>query len=400
MARAAQLKISPIRSDAERERFIDVADESFASFGGSRDNVARYAQTYAAENIFVGRRAGEVVAALGVIDFEQWFHGRKLRSAGIAAVGVPTVERGSGAATRLMRGSLKLLRERGYVVSTLYPSTYGLYRKAGYEPAGEDIEYQFALRELRRFESHHRVRPGTRADWRAMDAVHQQRFRYGTGGMTRSDWEWHRWLALRQPAPRYYVFEGDKPRDGLAGFIVIVPTLNHPAESHIFVRDWAATTPKAIESVLAFVAGHATIFDLVKVRGAPVDPLLHVVRREHVSVSMRLFWMTRILDLRAALLGRGYSPATSAELHLDVRDDLFDDNAGRWVLNIDGGAPAVRRGGRGRLRLDINAMAALFTGFRTAEELVLTNQAEGSPDMLALATGCFAGPRPWMNEQF
>ena len=56
--------------------------------------------------------------------------------AGIGAVGVLPENWGRGAGSRLMQRTLRELREGGFCLSTLYPATLTLYRKAGYECAG------------------------------------------------------------------------------------------------------------------------------------------------------------------------------------------------------------------------------------------------------------------------
>ena len=79
--------------------------------------------------------------------------------------------------------------------------------------------------------------------------------------------------------------------------------------------------------------------------------------------------MLRIADLSAALEARGYAPQLQADLHLEVTDPLVPENSGPWQLTVRGGRGVVRRGGEGRLRLDIGVLAALYTGYGRPELL-------------------------------
>ena len=101
--------------------------------------------------------------------------------------------------------------------------------------------------------------------------------------------------------------------------------------------------------------------------GGPLDPLLYLLgeqqtsgSRNKVKIIRSLDWMLRIVDVAGALAARGYPPGLSAELHLDLSDDILPANAGRWVLSVDGGRGQAQPGGAGRLRLDARDLAAIY----------------------------------------
>ena len=110
--------------------------------------------------------------------------------------------------------------------------------------------------------------------------------------------------------------------------------------------------------------------------------------------------MVRLLDLPAALHMRGYPPSVEARLELDVYDDLFEENSGRWLLDISGGKAEVQRGGAGTVRADIRGLAAAFTGFASATTLLGAGLIEAEPADAAVLDVIFAGASPWMPEQF
>ena len=111
-------------------------------------------------------------------------------------------------------------------------------------------------------------------------------------------------------------------------------------------------------------------------------------------------WMVRVLDVPAALAARGYPPGVEAELHLAVEDPRYEENGGPWVLRVSGGEGRVERGGDARLRVDVRALAPLFTGFQAPRQLSLSCALEGDSDSIALAGAIFAGPSPWLIDAF
>ncbi len=110
--------------------------------------------------------------------------------------------------------------------------------------------------------------------------------------------------------------------------------------------------------------------------------------------------MLRVIDVPKALEKRGYPEGVEAQLHLDVRDDLLLENNGQFVLTVSGGRSEVTRGGKGELKLDVRAMAPLYTGLFTPHQLQLTGQIEASNTALSVATQLFTGLQPWMCDKF
>jgi predicted acetyltransferase len=111
-------------------------------------------------------------------------------------------------------------------------------------------------------------------------------------------------------------------------------------------------------------------------------------------------WLLRVVDVRAALTGRGYPPGLETEVHLAVRDEVCPWNNGRFVLTVADGRGEVREGERSDVILDARGLAALYTGYLTPAALQQVGLAAGEPRALAAAGLPFAGPAPWMPDMF
>ena len=125
-----------------------------------------------------------------------------------------------------------------------------------------------------------------------------------------------------------------------------------------------------------------------------------LLREERLEVTTLQRWMLRIVDLRAALEKRGWPATATGEVHLDVRDPILRENARRWVLEVDRGRATVRDGGSGGIAMDVRGLAALYSGFLSAEELRVAGLCDGDDAELARASALFAGPAPWTSDFF
>lgn len=387
------------RGAPEFRQLSDIVYQSFAGFGRDARWTPAWLRALGPTNCRVALRDGRIVAGLGILFFGQYFGGREVPSAGISAVGVAAGARGGGVATAMMRRLIRELHRRGVAVSSLYPSTYALYRKAGYEPAGARIHYCLGTGSLGiRDHSRPLIALGLR-DLPAIQRCYDAHAINVNGRVARTRREWRRLLSYGPDRVYAYGVPGER-RGAIDGYVVYTQTGAQRGPMEVYVRDIAARDIRAIRRLLTFFADHATMAEHVYLEGGPAMPLLTMAREECVTVRWRTLWMLRVINVPKALEQRGYAPAVRTELHLDVHDDLLPDNNGRFVLTVRDGRGTVRPGGQGRLRTDIRGLAPLFTGHLSAHELTATGLLDGPDGALADATAVFAGAAPWMNDRF
>ena len=169
----------------------------------------------------------------------------------------------------------------------------------------------------------------------------------------------------------------------------------------LHVTDLVARTPAAYARLLTLLADHGTLGQSMHYAGTLSDPILQLLPDHQYRTGALEHWMMRVVDVRAALERRGYAlREADVELELDVRDELWPANAGRYVLRVSGGRGTVRRGGGGALRLDVRALSPLYSGHLTARTLASIGQLDAEPDALAHADGIFTSPHPWMPDFF
>ncbi len=135
---------------------------------------------------------GRVVGGLFLLPMGQWFGARSVPMTGIAAVGVDPPARSEGAATFLMRETVGELAAQGVALSALYASTQPLYRRAGYEQAGQLYRCKMATARIFSNDRTLRVRALGDADEDEVLRLHREHGRTNPGTLERSARMWER----------------------------------------------------------------------------------------------------------------------------------------------------------------------------------------------------------------
>jgi len=348
-------------------------------------------------NLRVLRGARGVEAGLWVIPMGQFFGGRSLPMHGVAAVGVAPEARGAGAAARLMNRLMLDLNEQGIALSGLYPATQTLYRRSGYELAGSRFQIQLRLREmLLPRERGVTVRPLEDEDHDVVKEMYRTAAQGMDGHLDRGEYLWERvFRSPEEPVHGFLAEEGDQP----VGYITFSQT-STPAGYDLTVRDLAATTPTGGRRLLSFLADHRSMAQRATLFGGPHLPILLPLGERAYDENLQSYWMTRIVDLKAAFEGRGFPPAARTQIAFELQDDVIPSNNGRFVLSVEDGMGNVEPGGNGKLRLNIRSLAPLYTGFLTPRQLWAMGWLEGDAAEGERAAGVFSGSTPWMPDGY
>ncbi|PKN58811.1 MAG: GNAT family N-acetyltransferase [Deltaproteobacteria bacterium HGW-Deltaproteobacteria-14] len=389
----------PLAGDADLERALAVLDWSFG--GRLTWGAANWLGSMGHETARVLRDAGGVVqAVLCLLPMGQWFGGRRVATGGIAGVGTAPEARGQGASRALLLRVLRDLRADGVPLSTLYPASFELYRRNGFETAGSMFRYAVAARDIDVRDRELAVRELSESDSDAVVALHKEVAAEAPGNLDRGPQLWSRVRARRGvPATGFGVWAGG----ALEGYVFILQAAAREPGRHPYdleLTDVAARTGRAWRRILTLLRDHGSLGATVRWAGALVDPMAQLLAEEVYTVEVSTPWMLRLVDVDRALEARGWSVSSPHELHLDVADAALPENAGRRVLSVRHGEVTVRPGGDGALSLDVRALAKLYSGFSSATALTRVGQATGPPEAIATADAVFRGAHPWMPDMF
>ncbi len=360
------------------------------------------------DNVRVVRDQGRVHGCLVQIPMGQYFGGRSVPIVGIAGVGVGIADRGRGAARSLMTSTVREIAARKIALSTLYPATQTLYRAVGYERAGKLVEVSVPTHLFKAPKTDLVQRTLGPGDERATTELYREVSASMPGYLDRGPYNWARVRTPRgQPAFGVGFFAPPSKTSGAAHgaleaylyFVQTRPVASEPFHT-VLVKDVAAKSPAGFDAVARFLGDQRSLGRTTLFRAGPSTPLLMKLAEPTYEEKSLEDWMVRVTHVSSALEARGYPRHLDAALHLDVTDPLVGENTGRFVLTLEGGRGRVKKGGRGSLRLDVRALAPLYTGYLSATQLGRLGELRAQPETVALADEVFASPAPSMAEMF
>lgn len=352
------------------------------------------------ENLRVIRQRGAVVGGLVIVHMGQFFGGRAVKMAGIAAVGIDQHVRGQGAASVLMSEVVAEMHTMGYPISALYPATQPLYQRVGYEQAGTFYRCVLPTTHIDSRERELTLRPITDADQSAIEKCYRTRARHTNGHLDRTNYVWTRVRKSRTGDSRGFLVEGDS---GVEGYIFMLQQDSPTRPYDLYCTDLVAITQRAARRLLQFFADHRSMAGEVIWHGSPTDALHLNLREQHIRDEVKDFWMLRLLDAGKAMEARGYATGVTTELHLDIHDDtvLPEVNNGRLLVRIEGGQATTQRGqGRGEMKVTIRGLASLYSGMITPWQARAAGWLEGDDDAITPLAAAFAGGAPWLADHF
>lgn len=384
-------------AEPERERIAEVLATSL-NFPWERA-IAR-SHLYRLEDMRVAVVDDEIVATAGEFRFEQWFASRALACSAIWGVATLPEHRGSGIASAATAAVMRAARDRGAVVSALFPAVLKPYRSLGYEMAGTFTKHRVAIDAIPQqplglptpelFELE-RDLTAVRAAYRTFASAHTEPVEptgdshWANRIMIRTDDETRRAVVVREGGEvTGFLVTGRDPDPGPLDIAF-----------GLWTEAFVANTETALRSLLAYVRRFGGVGKWFQWSGAPNDPIALLLHDQSLSVDMHYRWMLRLLDVRAAFEQRGW-PAIEAEAVFAVDDPMFLDNAGPWKLRVEQGQATVTpHDGPGPAPLPIGTLSSMFSGYLRPRDAVRLGLLDADDPAAETLTPLFSGPDPW-----
>lgn len=383
-----------VPNETQRDVLFDIVGHSFGF--PAADAKVWLEQSGGIENLRVVTRKDAVVGGLLVIPMGHFFGGRSVSTLGVAGVGVAPAERGKGVGAQMMIAMLREAKAKGFALSSLYPASVTLYRRAGYERAGAKFAFELDPRHVEV------ARPKDVEVTEAAGAPEELRAFYNRvcsalpGFLDRGAYVWNRVVSPRgKPTKTFLV----RHNGALEGYVV----LTHAMGANLFptrvnVTDIAASTARAANAILRLLVEYRSLADKVAWRGSPSELIATMLHERHVEIGVPDFWMIRILDVAKAFAQRGFPRHASGGFTLELDDTSMPESSGRYGISREG----VTVGGMSgpTVRLNERALATLYSGFTSARTLAQTGWLEADEDTIVRLDEWFAGPTPTMRDHF
>lgn len=346
------------------------------SFGRDAELAAWLRGSVGVENMRVLRDQDRVVASLAMLPLGLWFGGRVVPATGIGNVAVLPHYRGRGLARQLLDHVSAERAAAGDGFLILYSTTLPVYRRAGFEPSGWRFRWSV---DPEAFAGIAAPPPLIMSDAEAMGAIRvlaTEAGRRSAGMVDRSETLWGRKAEPYRMVVDPYVLPG---RDGAPGGYAL---LHHKDLRTLEIKDWVALDATAAAGIAALVASTRSTTVEVTWDGGPDDSLQRVLNVQTARVEYVRQWLLRPISITNALAARGFARTPNLTIAVE----------GFEPVDLGLGGPVLHCTGRG--------FGPLFTGQRTAEELSALGMLQGAAETIERASDAFAGPSPWMTDEF
>jgi predicted acetyltransferase len=398
--------IRQLGPDDDLEVEVDLGRRSFGpvSEAARPGWLAEASAAAAGGRYFAAFDGPQPVAVAMFHDMSQWWHGRAVRMAGVGGVKVAPEQRGRGTGRALMTELLRVIADRGYPLSVLYPATAPLYRSLGWELAGGLYRAVIAARSLAALlppdgpAQPLQGPPGLRragADDAGevidiIGAVHESARHCGPATFDAATVR--RWWLSDENLFCYLAADG------------FLAYGWHEGHRELLVRVALAGSAETTRALWSTVGSHAPMAKEVRAVVSPHEPLAWLTREPDLGLASRWQWMLRVVSAPAAIAGRGFPAALAGlavGLHID--DAQLPANTGHWTLEVSGGkgalthSPAPVSPAR-PVRLGARGFAALYAGvpMDTLRRAGLAAGGDASGDAALDAT--FAGQAFLLND--
>jgi predicted acetyltransferase len=299
---------------------------------------------------------GELVAVAVHRAFESWFGGAAVPTAGIASVTVAAEHRGRGLLAPLFAEIMREARDAGAVISTLYPTAPGIYRRMGYETITSLDFVTVPTSALTQPDVATSVRRAGHDDYPEIRAAYERWASAQNGPLTR--WGPAFGAEVMDSVTGVTVVDG---LDGVRGYAAWDRGTGYDSTAELTVWDLFADDADALAALLTMLGTFAPVAPTTVLRTSGLDAVDHLLRSAPTGVRESRPYMLHVLDV-------------AAFEHLRYPDDLactlsFGTETSQHVLTVEGGRGTVSDAGTGDRVLSPAGLALTFTGAQSASTL-------------------------------
>lgn len=345
---------------------------------------------------------GRLVARIADREYEAWFGGARLPISGMAGVTIASEDRATpGLLDDLVVTHLRAAKERGAVVSTMFPTAAGIYRRHGYERIAELQTVRLPLAALATVKrpAGIRLRRATAADAPVIRGLYEEWAATRNGPLVRSGV--HFTSSDERLVGYYTAITLAEDDDGICGFASWDRSSGHTEDAYFSVGDLVWSRRGAAQALLAMLGTNAPVAGYVKLETTSEDPLRLVLPSNSWQVTDADVYGCKVLDVAAAFEGRTWDPSLRCALPFRLVDDVLAENEGGWLLEVaDGEARVTRHDADDALVLTSRGLAVAYAGTFGVPELRTLGLADGDASRDAAWAVALGGRRPGIRDYF
>lgn len=343
-----------------------------------------------------------LVARIADREYDAWFGGARLPISGMAGVTIASEYRGTpGLLAELLTASVRASKERGALVSTMFPTAVGIYRRLGWERIAElnTIRIPMAAVTGMRRPDGISLRRATPADAGAIRSLYEDWAAGRNGALSRTGVHFP---STDERLVGYFtaitLAEDDQ---GICGYASWDRSAGHTVDSYFSVSDVVWSRPGAAQALLSMLGTNEPVAGFVKLVTTSEDSLRMVLPKNAWEVIETDVYGCKLLDIPAAFEARTWDPSLRCALPFRIVDDILTENNGGWLLEVaDGSAQVTRRDDDTAVELTSRGLAVAYAGTFPLAELRTLGLASGETSRDGAWAAALGGRRPGIRDYF
>jgi predicted acetyltransferase len=334
-----------------------------------------------------------LVARLVDREYDAYFGGLPVPTCGVGGVTVAVEYRSQGILTPLFTTLLREAKERGALISALFPSAPRIYRKFGYETIAEyvTVEVPSAVLAAVSRPTTIRTRRASATDFDAIQAVYDTWAIEQNGPLSR------RGVSFTATAEDFIgsftgVTVAVDTHDAVHGFASWRRGEGVGEGASIKVSDLLATNGAAYRVLLSVIGSFNSVAPSIKIDTSGDDLARLFLPSAQWKMIESYPYMLKILDVAEALTKRRYPPSLTTMSRFRIEGDVMTENNRAYELTVKEGQATCSLADHADRTFTPQGLALVFAGAQSCANLRLAGQLEGGdagqdPDWDALFGG-------------
>jgi predicted acetyltransferase len=319
-----------------------------------------------------------LVAQLIDRQYDAYFGGVPVPTCGVAGVTVAAEHRGRGILTPLFAKLLREAKQRGALISTLFPSAPRIYRRFGYETIVEYVRVEVPSQTLAAVPhpTTIRTRRATAADFDAIRGIYDAWAIEQNGPLSR------RGVSFTATAEDFIdnftgVTVAIDLNDTIRGFTSWQRGEGVGHGASITVADLLATSADAYRALLWVIGSFASVAGTVKIDTSGDDLARLFLPSTDWKVISAFPYMLTILDVAESLTRRHYPPSMATTLRFEVQGHFLPENNRAYQLTVREGWATCSDAAHADRTFTPHGLALLYAGTQSCANLRLAGHLEG-----------------------
>ncbi|MBC2257539.1 GNAT family N-acetyltransferase [Listeria booriae] len=374
---------------------FQVTNQDLQEVGWEEDEIEQAKRPVLRKADVVGWFDGDkLVSQMAVYPMQVNIFGEIYKMGGVTGVGTYPEYANFGLMHRLMRQSLKEMRDREQTISYLYPYSIPYYRRKGWEIISDvmtfsikdtqlpenvpvsgmverlDIEHEDVLKTYNRFAQNQHV------------------------AMIRDSLAWEeywRWEREEMIAAVYYD-EAGEPQGFMYYWI---------ADDIFHMKEMVYLTREARHGLWNFISAHFSMVTHVKGKLYTSEPIAFLMEDSDITETIHPYYMARIVDVEGFFKKYPFLEK-QADFHFVVTDSLLEWNQGifHFQWDADGNVVLGKEAHGEAVEIDIQTLTTMFFGYKRPKYLRKIGRIIASDAIIKQLEKMIPNETPYFSDYF